>query len=169
MRDVLIDGYNLIRQSSKLATQERRGGLEAGREALMRTLAAYRRATGDRVIVVFDGDESVGFVAGAGKQQGIEVIFSRFPETADDIIIRRIRKKHGKKAMLVVSSDREIQRAGDRNRIAMVKAEVFEKEMYRRASQGSEVRGRAEEDPEAEDVTYWEKMFRTEKGMFDEE
>ena len=168
MREVLIDGYNLIRQSDRLSAQERRGGLEMGRETLVRTLAAYRAATGDRVSVVFDGDEGGGFISGASRQQGIEVSFSRPPESADDVIIGRIRRKHGKKAMLVVSSDREIQRAAKRNRIAAMKSEVFETEMLRRISQGKQGSG-SEQDAASEDAAYWERLFRTEKGMFEEE
>ncbi len=168
MREVLIDGYNLIRQSDQLAAQERRGGLEVGRSALIRMLAAYRAATGDRVAVIFDGDDGVGFVSGAGRQQGIEVVFSRPPESADDVMIGRIGRVHGKKAMLVVSSDREIQRAARRNRVAVMKSEAFEEEMARRVLEGPQ-KSVQEQTVDVGDVAYWERMFRTEKGMFEEE
>ena len=39
---LIIDGYNLIRQSDVLRAHERRG-LEAGRKALLHMLAGYRR------------------------------------------------------------------------------------------------------------------------------
>ena len=51
---LIIDGYNLIRQSDVLRSHERQG-LEAGRKALIRMLAGYRRVMGHRITVVFDG------------------------------------------------------------------------------------------------------------------
>ena len=171
MREILIDGYNLIRQSERLSEQERRGGLEAGRTALVRALSAYRAATGDRVTAVFDGDEGIGTVTGARRQEGVAVIFSRPPDSADDVIVTQVRRRHGKKAVLVVSSDRKILDAARRNRVAGMRAEAFEAEMARRIAEGPK-RGRSgakqEAGPDAEEVAYWEKMFRTKKGMFEE-
>lgn len=171
MREVLIDGYNLIRQSDRLSEQEGRGGLEAGRTALIRALSAYRAATGDRVTVVFDGDEGIGFVPGASRQEGIGVVFSRPPESADDMIIAHVRKRHGKKTVLVVSSDRRILDAARRERVEGMKTEAFEAEMARRVAEGTrQGRAGAKLKPEADaaEVAYWEKAFRTRKGMFEE-
>ena len=171
MREILIDGYNLIRQSERLAEQERRGGLEAGRTALIRALSTYRAATGDRVTVVFDGDDGIGFVPGGSRQEGIGVVFSRPPESADDVIEAYLRKRHGKKAVLVVSSDRRILAASRRERVAAVGSEDFEAEMARRTAEGPpQGRSGAKLKPEAdaEEVAYWEKAFRTKKGMFEE-
>ena len=171
MREILIDGYNLIRQSERLAEQERRGGLEAGRTALIRALSAYRAVTGDRVLVVFDGDEGIGFVPGASRQEGIGVVFSRLPESADDVIEAHLRKRRGKKAVLVVSSDRRILGAARRERVAAMKSEEFSAEMTRRAAEGPrQGRAGAKLKPEADaaEVAYWEKAFRTRKGMFEE-
>lgn len=172
MQEILIDGYNLIRQSERLSEQERRGGLEAGRTALIWALSAYRAATGDRVTVVFDGDEGVGTVTGAGRQEGIAVIFSRPPESADDVIVTQVRRRHGKKAVLVVSSDRKVLDAARRNRVAGMRAEAFEAEMARRIAEGPKRTrpGRGKEaGPDAEEVAYWEKVFREGKRLFEEE
>ena len=51
---IIVDGYNLIRQSDILRLHERQG-LEAGRKALVHLLAGYRRSRGHRITVVFDG------------------------------------------------------------------------------------------------------------------
>lgn len=169
MSEILIDGYNLIRQSERFAEQERRGGLEAGRTALIRALATWRRATGDRVVVVFDGDEGIGFVPGASRQEGVAVIFSRPPDSADDVIEAHVRKRHGKKAVLVVSSDRRILDAARRERVAAMKAEDFEAEMARGTSGGpGGPGGRLKPEADEAEVAYWEKAFRTKKGMFEE-
>ena len=171
MQEVLIDGYNLIRQSERLAAQERRGGLEAGRNALIQTLAAYRAATGDQVTVVFDGDDGIGFISGSSRRQGIEVIFSRPPKSADDLIVGRIRRKHGKKAMLVVSSDSAIRQEARRHRIREMKAEEFEVTVRHRIMEGQAKQTARQGEKGAlcaEDIAYWEKVFRTEEGIFEE-
>ena len=171
MREILIDGYNLIRQSDRLADQERKGGLQAGREALIQTLGVYRQATGDRVTVFFDGDEGIAFISNSSRQEGIEIIFSSPPESADDLIVAHIRKRHGKKAMLVVSSDRAIQSAAGRHRIAAMPSQDFEAEMSRRISEGRQAAPPGYEkdmSPDPNDVAYWERRFRTENGMFEE-
>ena len=51
---ILIDGYNLIRQSVDLKRFERQS-LEAGRKALIDWLSRYRQRKGHRITVVFDG------------------------------------------------------------------------------------------------------------------
>lgn len=172
MREILIDGYNLIRQSERLADRERRRGLEAGRAALIRELAAYRSVTGDQAVVVFDGDEGVGFVPGASRQEGIGVVFSRPPESADDVIEALLKKRHGKKSVLVVSSDRRILSAARRDRVASMSAVDFIAEMARRTAEGPP-KGtpgpRLKPEADAEEVAFWERAFRTKKGMFEEE
>ena len=53
---IIVDGYNLIRQSDALRQYERIS-LEEGRRALVRSLADYRKLRGHRITVVFDGWE----------------------------------------------------------------------------------------------------------------
>ncbi|MEQ8213875.1 MAG: NYN domain-containing protein, partial [Smithellaceae bacterium] len=51
---IIIDGYNLIRQSDSLRRYERQS-LEAGRQALISRLIEYKRKKGHKITVVFDG------------------------------------------------------------------------------------------------------------------
>ena len=51
---IIVDGYNLIRQSDTFRHSERKS-LEEGRNALIRSLAGYRKLRGHRITVVFDG------------------------------------------------------------------------------------------------------------------
>ena len=52
--EIIIDGYNLIRQSSSLKRLDAQD-LEQGREALLERLIAYRQVRGHPITVVFDG------------------------------------------------------------------------------------------------------------------
>ena len=54
---ILIDGYNLIRQSDILRNYERQS-LEAGRRALISKLIEYEKKKGHKITVVFDGGKN---------------------------------------------------------------------------------------------------------------
>jgi predicted RNA-binding protein with PIN domain len=115
----LIDGYNVIRRDPDLRSAEA-GGLEAGRRALLALVGAAARRTGDRFTVVFDGARRTG-PAPAGHQ--VEVVFSRPPETADDVL-RRLAARAGA-GVAVVSSDHAVRTAVRRSGGAAVEAEAF--------------------------------------------
>jgi predicted RNA-binding protein with PIN domain len=169
VREILIDGYNLIRQSDRLLEVEQRQGLAAGRAALIDLLAAFREATGDRISVVFDGDDGVGYISGSSRQKGVSVAFSQPPQSADDVIIERIKRRHGTKALLVVSSDRAIQASARRDKVSAIGSGRFVSELYRGLSEGN--RGKSEQAGAelSDDVDYWKRIFETGKGMFEED
>ena len=115
----LIDGYNVIRRDADLRAQEAES-LEAGRTALLRLVARVARAGGDRFTVVFDGAPA-SRPAPAGGQ--LEVIFSRPPEKADDVLARLARQLGAGSA--VVTSDRAVRDAAGRAGCAVIGAEQF--------------------------------------------
>jgi predicted RNA-binding protein with PIN domain len=102
---ILVDGYNLIRQSDLLRRYERHS-LEAGRLALMSKLSDYKRKKGHRITVVFDGWKSGSAQEGRDRYGNIEIIYSRQGEKADEVI-KRITDQTAEET-IVVSSDREI-------------------------------------------------------------
>jgi uncharacterized protein len=102
---ILIDGYNLIRQSDNLRPYERKS-LEAGRNALIKKLVEYEKKKAHRIIVVFDGGQSDWLDEGRDREGKINIIYSRRGERADDVIKRLAAEAVGD--IIVVSSDREI-------------------------------------------------------------
>lgn len=115
----LIDGYNVIRRDPRLAQQEARG-LEDGRAALLRLVAGAARTSGDPFTVVFDGARRAGGAPAGGQ---VQVMFSRPPETADDVL-RRLASEL-RSGAVVVSSDRAVRDAAERAGAAAVTAEQF--------------------------------------------
>ena len=115
----LIDGYNVIRRDPDLRAHEAES-LQAGRTALLRLVADAARAGGDRFTVVFDGAPA-SRPAPAGGQ--LEVIFSRPPEKADDVLVRLARQLGAGAA--VVTSDRAVRDAAGRAGCAVVSADQF--------------------------------------------
>jgi len=115
----LIDGYNVIRRDADLRAAEA-GGLHAGRAALLRLVAGAARRLSDHFTVVFDGAPSGGPTESPGQ---VEVIFSRPPEKADDVLIRLARQSGDGGA--VVSDDRAVADAARRARCAVLSTGDF--------------------------------------------
>ena len=102
---IVIDGYNLIRQSPTLSVIEHRS-LEEGRKALLECLASYKRVKHHAITVVFDGADADTHMQRRTRWKGIAVLFSRPAELADSVI-RRIVTREQERAV-VVTSDRGI-------------------------------------------------------------
>lgn len=115
----LIDGYNVIRRDPDLRAVEARG-LQAGRAALLRLVAEVAERSMDVFTVVFDGAPIPG---AAGPPGRLQVIFSRPPQRADDVLVR-LARQHGNGA-IVVTSDRAVQDAARRARCAVLGADEF--------------------------------------------
>lgn len=126
---LIVDGYNLIRQSPDLLAQESQD-LRWGREALLEKLAAYRRLKKYAITVVFDGWEaSEG--EGLGNRdhfQGMLIIYSRRGEKADEVIKRMAARE--RERSLIISSDREISHYAERAGAAVMSAEEFNFRLY---------------------------------------
>ncbi|MBW2259777.1 MAG: NYN domain-containing protein, partial [Deltaproteobacteria bacterium] len=102
---IVIDGYNLIRQSTVLSDIEHRS-LEEGREALLRRLDSYKQAKHHPVTVVFDGTHADHSMEARVRWKGIHVLFSRRGESADAVIKRIVTRE--RERIVVVTSDREV-------------------------------------------------------------
>src|SRR5512142_2902596 len=103
---LIIDGYNVIRQSLELQLLDARE-LEAGRTALLARLATYREQHRHKITVVFDGWLGGDLKESRDRQQGMSIIYSRRGEKADEVIKRLLAAD--KQRAVVVTSDREIQ------------------------------------------------------------
>jgi uncharacterized protein len=131
---LIIDGYNLIRQSPWLSLLDARD-LEAGREALLQSLADYRRRRHQhKITVIFDGWQGGGLKESRDVHQGVGVVFSRRGERADEVI-KRLLAREGRRAV-VVSSDRELQDFADRKGATWVAASQFESQYLSQSETG---------------------------------
>src|SRR5512135_1602313 len=102
---IALDGYNFIKQSPELRKLEQ-VELQKAREGLIESLAQYKRIKGHSIIVVFDGGQQGRTAGERGSFRGIQVIFSRPGEKADDVLKRLAAEK--REGILLVTSDREI-------------------------------------------------------------
>ncbi len=120
---VIIDGYNVIRQSSQLQILDAMD-LQAGREALLELLAQYRSRSHHRITVVFDGWQHGDLKESRDQHQGILIIYSRRGERADEVIKRLLHQE--RERALVVTSDREIQVCAEHVKASWINAGQFE-------------------------------------------
>ena len=133
--NLIIDGYNLIRQSPYFQEIEARE-LEAGREALLASLAGYRQSRPQhKITVVFDGWDKGDWKESRDRRGGMTIIYSRRGEKADEVIKRLLEKERSR--AVVVSSDRELQDYADRVGAAWIDAPQFEASHLRGGAGGS--------------------------------
>ena len=128
----LIDGYNVIRHDAEMRDRET-GRLEAGRTALLALLASLAREMSDDFMVVFDGARRGGGALAGGR---VQVLFSRPPETADDVL-RRLASTH-REGAVVVTSDRAVLDSARRAGAVGVTAGAFLDAVRRPAGGGED-------------------------------
>ena len=120
---IIIDGYNLIKNSPTLSALDRQD-LQLGREALIDLLANYKKVKPHKITVVFDGAGSVDATSSRDRIKGIQVIFSRHGQSADSVI-KNMAAREREKA-LVVSSDRDVVLTASSYQSATIPAAQFE-------------------------------------------
>lgn len=127
---IIIDGYNLIRQSDSLKRFEGIS-LESGRNELIRRISLYKKSRGHRITIVFDGWASGPLMEERDREGGIDIIYSRRGEKADEVIKRMVKK--GEEEIVVVTSDRSIADSISRNGGVAISSPEFEAKMEGRS------------------------------------
>ncbi len=120
---LIIDGYNLLGARGQVG---RVAGADAdsARERLLQELAAYRQRKAHAITVVFDGWQQGLGVERREHRAGVEVIYSRRGERADQVI-QRLAADYGS-ACAVVSSDREVADSARANGAFVIGASEFD-------------------------------------------
>jgi predicted RNA-binding protein with PIN domain len=109
MHQIIIDGYNVIRQTAPYHALAERDDLDQARDALIGDVAALA-TKGTKVTVVFDGTNNPLSSGVPTKQLGISVIFSPHGRTADSIVEKLSHEARAKgDTVEVISSDAGIQ------------------------------------------------------------
>jgi uncharacterized protein len=143
---VILDGYNVIRQSDVLRACERRS-LEEARTALIRSVALYQRTKRHRVTVVFDGWAGSSPLEERDRFGNVEIVYSRQGEKADEVIKRMVHRSS--EETIVVSSDREVADYAGRHGGSAVSSLDFER-ILRKIPPEGETAGSTDTDDEEE-------------------
>jgi len=119
---LIIDGYNLLHITLPLF-QGASEDFQRRRDQLIDQLASYRQRKPCDLTVVFDGWRGGWATEKRQRKRGIDLIFSKLGETADEVI-KRLVKERGSGAV-VVTSDRDISKYAQRMSAAVIPSEQF--------------------------------------------
>ena len=133
----LIDGYNLLHAIGMLGRNIGPGTLARARFALLNFLAAsLPEADRDATIVVFDAHDAPRGVPCEEHHRGITVRYAVGYDDADALVEELIRAHSAPRKLVVVSSDRHIQRMAKRRRAIAVDSEAwYDQVCHQRKSQ----------------------------------
>lgn len=120
---LILDGYNVLGRTSTGLSH-----LEQSREILLRDLAAYRQRKGHAITVVFDGWQQGQPSERREHRAGIQVIYSKRGEKADQVI-QRLAREYGADCA-VVSSDHEIVNAARAHGAFVMGAQEFAAKLH---------------------------------------
>jgi uncharacterized protein len=120
---LLIDGYNFLKRSSLSALFDATD-LDSARNYFLERLFEYKREKGVHVTVVFDATQGISLGRQRDPYRGIEIIYSRQGETADQVMIETIRKRLP--GLVVVTSDRAILDEAKRHGVVFVTPDRLE-------------------------------------------
>ncbi|KAA3614108.1 MAG: hypothetical protein D8M58_18105 [Calditrichaeota bacterium] len=151
----IIDGFNLGFKIDHIAQNIKKGQTDLAIKQIIRFVLSKIKSPGKKIIV-FDGREQ----SGQSHQQmaGIKLIFSRKPQTADDIIRDFIRKTKNIENWFVVSSDNEIIFTAQDLGAKAIKSDQFLKQSAAAKKNKTHIQDK-KSNPENVDVDYWKKLF----------
>ncbi|MGI6488433.1 MAG: NYN domain-containing protein [Syntrophothermaceae bacterium] len=108
---LIVDGYNVINSWPELVELKQQT-LEDARGKLLEIMTNYAALTGIKVVIVYDAYQVKGARGSKEFYHGVEVIFSREGETADEVIERAVGEYmvQGSHQVYVATSDWTEQR-----------------------------------------------------------
>ncbi len=133
---LIVDGYNLLALTGRIGAGTSLHS-ETARESFLRDLAAYRQRKPHAITVVFDGWQQGWGTEQREHRLGLEIIFSRRGEKADQVI-QRLTAEFGS-ACAVVSSDHEIIDVAKAQGAFVMTAQEFIEKLHGPSSSGRSI------------------------------
>ncbi len=118
----IIDGYNMIHRIDRFRAQMVQS-LEKGRSALVTKLSSFQAQRRVAVTIVFDGDSALGIYP--ESRGSVEILYSKPPKKADDLIKRLVDEQHNKNDITVVSSDMAVMHYAKASGCGTMSSEKF--------------------------------------------
>ncbi|MCG3128140.1 MAG: hypothetical protein CHACPFDD_03016 [Phycisphaerae bacterium] len=157
---VLIDGDNLVHAARSVEGT----GLAIGRAAVCERVGRWARRRGERVRIIFDGRAPESGLREQITGTEVEVRFSGSGITADVAIAEALTADSAARRLLVVSSDRQVQRSARRRRAKAIGSSEFwvgiRRDLERPERRPGEPREKFSGDqPDAAASNEWLRMF----------
>ncbi len=118
---VVIDGNNLLYAANGVGTR----ALRIGRSMLCDVVGSWAERRAERVHVVFDGRAPGAARAVQIGHSAIKVTYSGTGVSADAVLADILEKDSAARRLLVISSDRAVQKAAKRRRAQAMRSEDF--------------------------------------------
>jgi predicted RNA-binding protein with PIN domain len=145
-----FDGNNLIGQSTEVSRRDRNT-----RKAFLSMLSAHQKSGGGRFLIYFDGDDP----ADSAPPPGVSVRYSA-PESADIVILRRLRETQHASEVIVVTNDNELAMRCRHSGANSMPWHQFISKMQSRPAISSPIRNSHQEQVDVED---WLRYFGIDK------
>jgi predicted RNA-binding protein with PIN domain len=159
-KNYIIDGYNLAFKAPAIAALMRAGKIDqAVRQVILHAQKNYAAAA--QIIIVFDGRQ--GIPPEAETFGNIRVIFSKKPQTADDVIRAFLRNAADAPKWTVISSDHQIQNTAKDMGAVVLKSEQAWEPRKSQPTPRKEVSGEKAK-PTKVDLDYWLDVFGEKKS-----
>jgi predicted RNA-binding protein with PIN domain len=117
MSHLVIDGYNYISRTGAVSLHDGTN-LDMARRSFLEKLARYKKQRSIKITVVFDAYKSFSLGRQKENYKGIDVLYSKEGETADDVIIGWVRAHRA--GMVVITSDRAIMDEAKEHGVAFI-------------------------------------------------
>ena len=123
---LIIDGYNLL-HAGRSPGALRADDLQRERDRLIDQVSSYRQSRPCEITVIFDGWKEGEVTERKERRKGIELVFSKLGEKADEVIKRLVREKGA--GTVVVTSDREVAGFAEKRGATSVTSDQFRERM----------------------------------------
>jgi len=123
---LIIDGYNLLHVSLS-SPHVNSVQLQWERDRLIDQLSTYQKLKSCEITVVFDGWQGGWSTEKRERKKGIELIFSKLGEKADEVIKRLVREKGS--GAIVITSDREVSKFSEKMDFPVIASDQFREKM----------------------------------------
>ena len=127
---LIIDGYNLLHVGRSMIPLNSIQ-LQWERDRLIDQLSAYKKIKAWEITVVFDGWQGGWSTEKRERIKGIESIYSKLGEKADEVIKRLVQEKGS--GVTVITSDRDVSRFAERMAVPVISSDQFQEKMERSA------------------------------------
>ncbi len=158
---VIIDGYNVIYTDEELK-QLASHDLNHSRNALLERLKMYLEDKDLRVTLVFDGQGGLTDAESVLPEK-LQILFSSFDQSADDLIIRTLRDSPNPREFLVVTSDvTDIGRSASAMGAQVITSQDFIRRISKRAADNLASQDEKPK-PTEDDTEFWLEKFSEDK------
>jgi predicted RNA-binding protein with PIN domain len=152
---ILIDGWNLCWKIPELRTLIPEN-LEKARTLLNSKIKSYFASKKTIFKIVYDGKTGTSYLN--GYVRGIDVRFSKKPETADHLLVSFLAKQKNPREWTIITSDRSL-----REHATSLGAEVVDSDMFadkiKPQYNDSEIDFKHNPNLKSAELEYWRKQF----------